>query len=117
MISVLRKLQWMVPGWTQTHAGCKAHVAAKTNSRRLRPSFVPCAERTPDFMGKIIFILAQSRMKPKKQGATMVHPQPKLLGSLLLYFVGGTIQLNLEESIPERRKSGAIQAWGGGEEN
>lgn len=54
--------------------------------------FLKPLEKTFDFMGMIIFILAHSRMKPKKQevapfrGITMGHLQPNPLFFVFCYF-------------------------------
>lgn len=54
--------------------------------------FLKPLEKTFDFMGMIIFILAHSRMKPKKQeiapfrGITMGHLQPNPLVFVFCYF-------------------------------
>lgn len=99
MTSVLRRL--LGTGWTL--ANCKGPPATKADSRRPRPSCgeqlcssFPCVERTFDFMGMIIFILAHSRMKPKKQDIvlfrdnTMDHLQAQTTGKFSLCFVGGS---------------------------
>lgn len=67
--------------------------ATETNPKH-QPSalFLKPLEKTFDFMGMIIFILAHSRMKPKTQevapfrGITMAHLQPNPLFFVFCYF-------------------------------
>lgn len=64
--------------------------------------FLKPLEKTFDFMGMIIFILAHSRMKPKKQevapfrSITMGHLQPNSLFFVFCYF---WVWLSLLETI------------------
>jgi len=91
-------------GWLE---GLKGPSCSPTEPQGLTQStstalFLKPLEKTFDFMGMIIFILAHSRMKPKKQevapfrSITMGHLQPNSLFFVFCYF---WVWLSLLETI------------------
>lgn len=86
--------------------------------------FLMPVERTFDFMGLIMFILAYSRMKPKKQeavlfrGSTMGHLQHKPLGAFPRLWWGLSWKPELYNSFKERawgKRGYEARHWGQGE--